>query len=404
MISKRIGHIALSIIMCMIAGSCGGDSKVIDEPRPDLEEGMVNLVLSVAVPDAVSPGASSRSVVTTPDNDNNFEGPATQYEKIHTLRVIIVSQNRNIVEHNKLFKFKENGLVFFDNMVFEVKENDKKTIYFFANEGSLKFPGNLNNTLNLDAIKAGASGDMAKAYEALMVKSGADGLLYDNESDTKSYIPMSETYKDIEVTDEYFQELPVMFITRAAVKFSFNIEPVTGLDMVIKSITFNKLAKQEYLLPNQTKYEPAYPLPSTNPLGGRFITEYKIPENTEHITYTFTTTEPIDLSNSQVKKWAPKLYFCESQYLNPDDNADDKEPYTLSIKVARKEEGSDGKPIFVDEYDYTALPLPNLPILPRNTHVIVNIKIGPSKDITCTVDLVPYTGVWLNPDFGVDRP
>ena len=44
--------------------------------------------------------------------------------------------------------------------------------------------------------------------------------------------------------------------------------------------------------------------------------------------------------------------------------------------------------------------LPNLPHLPRNTHVVVNVTIN-EQDIDCVVDVRPYTEIELEPDFGL---
>lgn len=44
--------------------------------------------------------------------------------------------------------------------------------------------------------------------------------------------------------------------------------------------------------------------------------------------------------------------------------------------------------------------LPNLPQLPRNTHVVVNITIN-EHAMDCIVDVRPYTGITLEPDFGL---
>ncbi len=44
--------------------------------------------------------------------------------------------------------------------------------------------------------------------------------------------------------------------------------------------------------------------------------------------------------------------------------------------------------------------LPNLPQLPRNTHVVVNITIN-EHAMDCIVDVRPYTEITLEPEFRV---
>lgn len=407
MISKRIGHIALGIIMCMIAGSCGGGSKVIDEPLPDLEEGMVNLVMSVTVPEAVSPGAASRAIVTDPDNDNYFEGPVDRYEKIYKLRVIIVSEKNGTVEHNKMFTLREDGVVRYDDLIFKVRGGDTKTIILIANEDILAQED--KNKFNEAGLPKGVIMTVEKlnAIKAIELPA-SDLILINNEGvgeDSRSYIPMTEIYTGIEVryphyAEDYNQSLPnPLFVTRTAVKFSFNILPTNGTDMYLTDITFYYIANREYLFPINTTYSPAKGEVSNYDLEGRFITKYDIPNGTDHNQYSFPLSKPIDLSVESCLL-QPKLYFCESKLGGVNPNPNDK-PYSISITVARKDVvKEDGTPNFVQYYTYTPVSLPNLPILPRNTHVKVNMSID---FINAQVTLKPYTGYWLNPSFGIDR-
>ncbi len=45
--------------------------------------------------------------------------------------------------------------------------------------------------------------------------------------------------------------------------------------------------------------------------------------------------------------------------------------------------------------------LPNLPVLPRNTHVVLRATINDPADIRWKVDVVPYGEVILEPGFGI---
>ena len=104
------------------------------------------------------------------------------------------------------------------------------------------------------------------------------------------------------------QKVGPFFITRAAVKFSFNIKSDYGEGLYLKSLTFNSLADREYFLPKSTVYSPAKPTfhkdgnsarptaPKTSDTGdtsidpdlsGRFITKYDIPEDAKHSPFTF---------------------------------------------------------------------------------------------------------------------
>lgn len=127
---KRFGHIALCLLAGLTGISCDGDRNA-DTPDPIPAEKMVNLTFSVVAPDAVRQ-SESRALVTTPDKDNYFEREASKYEKIHTLRIIILRPGTDfqgkpvkdsdgneiinpdtnkpydkVVEHNRFFTFNE---------------------------------------------------------------------------------------------------------------------------------------------------------------------------------------------------------------------------------------------------------------------------------------------------------
>ena len=65
---------------------------------------------------------------------------------------------------------------------------------------------------------------------------------------------------------------------------------------------------------------------------------------------------------------------------------DGEQEYTLTINIAGREEP------FVCK-------LPNLKALFRNTHVVVNITMYNSNEIV--VDVIPYSEVNLDPEFGL---
>ena len=76
------------------------------------------------------------------------------------------------------------------------------------------------------------------------------------------------------------------------------------------------------------------------------------------------------------------IYLLEGKH--SDDN-NKENPYLLTLGVNGTE---------LKSY------LPNLPQLPRNTHVVVNITIN-EHAMDCIVDVRPYTGITLEPDFGL---
>ena len=120
--TQRLCHKALGVIAGMLLAACAADdSGITPAVTPEGQGRMVRLSMSVNVPDAVATGEDgSRAVVTTPDENNYFEREDSRYEKIYTLRVIIVRQELNIVEHNRMFVFGTDGVVRYDDLSFEV--------------------------------------------------------------------------------------------------------------------------------------------------------------------------------------------------------------------------------------------------------------------------------------------
>lgn len=440
MILKRFGHIILSLSLGLAGISCDGD-RIADTPAPIPADKMVNLTFSVVAPDAVRQ-SESRALVITPDKDNYFQREAYKYERIHTLRIIILrpatkngkpvtdAEGRpvtdpdgnpysgKIVECNRLFLFNDKGVVRYDDLNIEVFGGENKTIYLLANEAGINANATAEAaTVDFSTLSPGQPYTDG-TIENIIIPTRTDGLLYDNreESSRKTYIPMSEVYDDVYVESPdspelLNQKIGPFFITRAAVKFTFNVKASDAEGIDLKSVTFNRLANQEFFIPNSTVYHPAKPTfgkddgdptggianpnlpdyPEIDPdLSGRFITAYEIPANTTDAPFVFTLSRPLKLTNTYQAISLP-VYFCESK-VSPFGH-DDK-PYSVVFTIATKL----GEQTI--ETTTPSLSLDNLPILPRNTHVKVNIDIGKYEAV---VELVPYTGVMLTPDFGVDR-
>lgn len=443
---KRFGHIALCLLAGLTGISCDGDRNA-DTPDPIPAEKMVNLTFSVVAPDAVRQ-SESRALVTTPDKDNYFEREASKYEKIHTLRIIILRPGTDfqgnpvkdsdgneiinpdtdkpydkVVEHNRFFTFNENGVVRYDDMNLKVHGGENKTIYILANEESINANLPAGETVNLSSLTPG-SPYTADYIENIQIPAGTNGILYDNTTESGAhYIPMSEVYENVyiempETPELREQKVGPFFITRAAVKFNFNIKSDYGEGLYLKSLTFNSLADREYFLPKNTVYSPAKPTfhkdgnsgstdgiknpsdtgdTSIDPdLSGRFITEYEIPDGTIHNQYTFNLSTPLQITEKNQSVELPELYFCESKV-----NTSNENPYSVSITIAYYDVDSDGKKVEVLS-TFDPVQLPNLPLLPRNTHVKVNMSLTDGI-LMLQVDLVPYIGIDLEPVFGFDE-
>ena len=126
-----------------------------------------------------------------------------------------------------------------------------------------------------------------------------------------------------------------------------------------------------------------------------WLKDYELPAQADKaITYTHGTVTvgkpTVDIDNPDnskpgVAKNIPVFYLPESK--SPKAGATDGEQeYTLTIKITGRDEP------FVCK-------LPNLKALFRNTHVVVDITMYNSNEII--VDVIPYSEVILEPEFGL---
>ncbi len=420
---RPIGYITVFLLACMacLLTACGNNAGGEGIVVPDADGAMVRLSFSVQTTEAPAAQAS-RALVTTPDDNNYFEPAATDQEKLHSLRVIIVRHTVDaagdsvlIVEGNYKRNEFDTPLSYVsgsqmnptDPLGFEVIGGEYKTIYLIGNEEATGLTDQLGY-----AVGAPYDG----AIETLTFAPADNGtLLINNTGTTKQYVPMTEKF-DVFVPEAqalpsvvqpdpadagkniriHYINLGTLFVTRTAVKFSFNVSATNVDNLYLTSILVNGLAKQEYLLPHNTVYTPAKPSFHLYPNAdagqtttvGRFITAYAIPPETQHGDYTFLSKEGVKLSPTPVAL-NPALYFCESMLNGPNPPLDG-DPYNITVVLTQQ--GTNNTQILT-------APLENLPILPRNTHVVVNIQFN-GNDVHFQVDLVPYIGVYLDPVFG----
>lgn len=342
----------LPLLLTLIAlPSC--HQSGIDEP--DADPLMVNLTLSVGVNGDVS---ATRAV----DDNNYFEGPSTIYEKMNSLRIIIVRPS-GVVEHNRLLKFDKNGVVIADNQLFKVIGNEAKKVYLIANENSVP-------TYDFSSISV-EDQFPAEEIENLIVRRAARVPLYDNTVQSGAqYLPMSECF-DITVTTEPYQS-STMFITRAASKFSFSIKKTSDYEgaATLTAIRISGIGDAEYLMPKSTVYNPMKYQPSDNPLQGRYITAYETPTQ-DASDFDFEMPSPLNLKNlNSTYNWVPELYLPESPV--------SESGYYCTLIF------DDGKLLT------NPVKLPNLSSLPRNSHVKVNITIGNEHTMLLEVEALPW--------------
>lgn len=359
-------------------------------------DGDLSLLLNVSVLDSGGNVVASRA---SRADDYEFELPDLATEKLQTLRVIIVKDKDKVIVHNRFERFSEP-----DNSIstlrFKVEFSTAYTIYLIGNEAGLS-EINYEELFNT-ALQVGKTyeSESLESLESLTLDANYAGApIIDNEGEKQVLpIPMSEKFKVTTIErplqgpeENVLTMEKSFFLTRAASKFTFNFyksADYTNVNpMSVKKVKITGLGKNEYLLPNGTVYNPDKELESENIYGGRLITDFKVPDGTPLGEYEFTLPDLGDVSKFPVagngvsdKTFSPQLYFPESL----GNTGADKFQCSISF---------DGE---------TYLPLvtlPNLPILPRNTHVIVNVTIGNNNALLLNVKVQPWVPEYYEFDF-----
>lgn len=403
---RKLRNLFIIVVTVLSAVALSTGCSNTDSIIQPTDGGHVNLQLNIAVLEASQ--ASSKESRAVVDDENYFEAPIEEHEKMNTLRIIIVRADET-VEHNRFIYLDAPDVK--AQSTFKVIGGETKKIYLFANE-----PDGLYN-FGQKVVRGTRfpKGDI----EGLTLTCNDNGVvLYDNTGETKTYLPMSEQF-DVDVeqakapgitTPDQPNQVEDLFVTRAAVKFSFTAKYEQGSEVQtyqkryqrrISEITISRIGNKEYLLPTGTTYDPKKGTPSyydpNRGLYGRFITAYTVPTEAENKEYTFFPGEALTLTApAEQKSYTPLVYFPETAY-TPEGASN--QVYQVRLKLELKDEAKEEGQIEVVQSEWVTLSNPYLSSLPRNTHVVVNITLR-ANEITYTVDVVPYAAIELNPEYG----
>lgn len=418
--------VSAAVLMLPLWVGCSGGSAWHEPPEEvtDDDKGCITLDLSVGVNNGIEP--TSRAF-TGPDYST--EGPVSEYEKVHTLRVVIVRHVKHqsdpteyIVEHNRMVNVRESYsnqspalitsyYVINDNLQFKVIADEMKTVYLFANEAAVNLNKEGEEIFNFATeLKVGEKFPTEKVQN-ILIKRVPKVAYINNESSEKHYIPMSEFFNikvpaTSGVAEEFYSK--TLFLTRSLIKFSFSvayktdgftdtqIEEFNNLSVKLKGVVITDLADASYYLPCDTKYNPPkYPedrneldldsnLPSST--GDRTITSFTVPPDIVHSNYVFLFSQDGLEITSDGFEISPAVYFPESTG-----------NHSLSLWFSNKQKPENEE----NPENEDLLRSIEIDDIPRNTHVKINITITPNQDITLSTTVLPYTGVWLDPVFGL---
>lgn len=326
-------------------------------------------------------------------------------EKMQSLRIVVLHEDMT-VEHNRHYRIEsaqDRKLV-----MLKVAPNEKKKIYLFANEESVSgiesvtIPGG-GRTLTgfFKSYPEGTSGFETAVNDLYFAPDYSDGKA----------IPMSSVY---EIDFKEGREDHIFYLVRIATKFMINFTNWRGEDVKVNSLSIEKHADKNFLMAHVGNYPLSNQYSAwidwlkavsdasnensdaaTEKFG--WLTDYELPEtepNTSTYTHepvivkgaTMNQDNPADSKPGKAEN-APVFYLPESKNTKKG-VTDGEQEYTLTIGI----EGMD-KP-FVQKIN-------NLKALFRNTSLVVNITMYHNLELS--VDVIPFTSVPLEPDFGLER-
>lgn len=343
-------------------------------------------------------GQTRASTAELPDN-----------EKMKSVRVVVLHAADGTVEHNRHFSLE--GAQAQKTILLKVTQNEKKKIYLFANEESVSTVEGAtvkdeNQTLTafFNSYTEGMSG-----FEAAV-----NNLYFAPDYSVGKPIPMSSMYEINFPEKGNFDG--TFYVIRVATKFMVNFMNWRGEEVIVENFTIANHGDKNFLMAHVNDSEQNEELfngktwidwlkevsdassedddYATTEAAG-WLKDYELPEQADkektythgRVTVGLPTVDIDNPNNSKpgVAKNIPVFYLPESK--SPKAGATDGEQeYTLTIKINGRDEP------FVCK-------LPNLKALFRNTHVVVDITMYNSNEII--VDVIPYSEVKLEPEFGL---
>ncbi|MDE7419881.1 MAG: hypothetical protein K2N35_06705 [Muribaculaceae bacterium] len=361
------------------------------------------------------------------------------------------------VEANRMVNTTVNGYPDYDNLEFEVSANDYKKIFLIANESSLQAPEGYNsasqflksyevdsnadlnmlrnwtvsipglNSIDKDVTQLGLFSDSKALRPMLPMTEYFDVYVYrpkaiyeiDDSETTKddSYIDKSQIIDNVITLDvDSIDDLCTanLFMTRAAAKATFYLDTAElnelYKDTYITSLSLTGIGSEEYVFPNDAIYSKGTTAWNKENIVASsnlemYISSFKTPTASRTVTYlvdnlscqldnaTGTSITLTPETSITGKKIAGPIYFPESILA---------EGKNYTVKVTLNTGIELEAPLVTnilsinrDDKDHDAIA--------RNTHLKITLGF-PGHDLPCVVTVYPYTGVFLNPEFGFSAP
>ena len=368
---------------CVVACSSHDEPAIVQPGTTNTPS--VYLSLNVGVEESGIPSAQSRAAVT---DGYYFEEPLRPNEQLNNLYVFIT--DNDVVEAMREVKYNRFGQIMDnENLTFKLTPGDKR-IYLLGNTSSL--PAEIHSLI--ESISVGGRMPVDNLNSAILSRRNTEPF-FTSEQD----IPMAETFDIslvLETSDKSTYVYADVFVTRIAVKYTILCpDDVSGL-----SVRLPALATKQYFMPKDVVYDPGKYRPGQkiNGIEGRNIISFDSPATESDLSeYTITLTgkKLVNAVNPDGSTASAKTYRYDPIYMMETPGS----VFSISACVDNGLTDEKGNNIGGEWFDYQTLP--NLPLLPRNTHVIVNLSA--KYGFKCSVDLVPYRGCILEPYFGITR-
>lgn len=369
---KRVIKIAMLsigwVFACWMLSAC---SSAMEEPDNGISNGSTaTLTIHTAVP-----GAGTRA-------DDNIP----EREKIDQLRIIVVDEETNKVDYNRLNNFPNR-----DGSTYTIglDKGGKKLLYLLANTEDLSglvIPpegDTWNDAVDKHVINPLPEGRLpfTSKYEVEVAEEEEENTSGDENKDGDTPADGDGTTGG-DTPEDVVPEIPedyTCYIAIAAVKFSFTFTNNTKQEITVSDFKISSIADCSYLLPRNDDWD-KWVENVTGDGAKEYFTNYEIPSYAEHKEFTVpipssgnegesgvgTETSPSSFTvptGENNTYTIPDFYCHESKYLPFPDVKD--QHYTIHFSIG-------GKPYDAEIENNTE----SLKSLIRSTHVIVNININ----------------------------
>jgi hypothetical protein len=360
----------IALVVGMTLPSCSDDGQGPDDVSP---QQLINYTVTLRVAGDTQGSRADGfddNDYTDGGDDGDLEDPVGDFEKFEKLdRVrLIVTNEAGVVEAN---------YVTFSHEITVKLTTGKKKLYIIGNEGSWDDFGSFAS--GIDWLSAAKGDNIGDVYTAMLNLSAGHSVMEGTR------LPITGS-AEVELTKpqvpEDINQSTEVWLHRAAVKFTFRMRNNTSRKYTVTDLSLGGMSTAMYLMPKGI---------TMGGKDGKTITAFDaVPDAaTYDIVRTLAVELPAKAAEAADGEWIhlfdKPVYALEGKLL--ENNA--PKNYPLSITL----DGLISSEMKLKEVQ-----------LPRGTHVYVNITLNKIEDLDFDwqTDLVPYAGVTLEPDFGLD--